>query len=116
MAGLFSQAITAFCMSAASSATYNNACNHAVDAGTRQVGIRQQVDGAEDKTTALVATKATDVAGKHVSMAVGAVGFVYKTYRDKSLVFKLPTMGICDSLSNQITPNSYILSFQWTLR
>lgn len=116
MASVFGSAITAFCISAASG-SYNDACTHAVDAATRQVGWRQQVDYVEDKTLE-VANKealrhAARVVGKEGITVLAAGGYVYRVVKEKSLSFRLPTLGLCNSVSNQITYDSYRLVLEW---
>jgi hypothetical protein len=119
MAGLFGSTIGTICVLAVSS-PYNDACNHAVDAGTRQSGWRQTVDSAEDKVNEIVTVKATkitkSVAGEEGLTVIGTGGFIYKTVKSQSLSFRLPTLGICDSASNNITPTYYGLTLNWNLR
>lgn len=113
MASLFGTGIVNLCLALTSTGQYNDACNHAVDAGTRQVGWRQNVDEVEDKTNNYVTTKASNAAGKEVTWIVGAGAFIYKTEKAKSITFHLPTMGIASSITNEITPTSYNLSIKW---
>lgn len=111
MAGLLAQGIVAICLSA--SGQYNTACNKALDAGTQQAGIRQSADNLENKSVDLAKTKGTETFGS-VPVAVATVGiFSYKVYKAKSLNFKLPNVGIADTISNQITDKSYKLIFTW---
>lgn len=116
MAGLFGSAITAICLSAASG-TYNDACNHAMDAGARQAGLRQQIDHAEDKTTEIVGQKVMynteKIAGKEAVLVIALGGYAYRVVKDKALNLKLPTLGLCSSANNQITQNSYKLVLEW---
>lgn len=112
--GLFSTAIMSFCIATAPG-QYNNACNSAVDAGTRQAGVRQQFDAAEEQTSQYVAKKAESVTPKTVQKVAGAGFFLYRTAQDKKVNFNLPTLGLADSLSNEITPNSYLVTFKWSL-
>lgn len=86
MATLFGQAIAAFCIGTASG-TYNDACNKAVDAGMRQMGVRQQVDNAEDKTNRILMGKADKTLGKESMSVMLASAFVYRTARDKAITF-----------------------------
>lgn len=111
MASLLGNAIIALCVSA--SGQYNQACNKALDAGTRQVGIRQDADALEDKSLDLAKITATKNLGP-APVAVATAGvYTYRVYKEKSIVFKLPNMGIADTISNQITDKSYKLNFEW---
>lgn len=114
MASLFSSAIIAFC-TATAPGQYNNACTNAVDAGTRQAGIRQDFDAAEKQTVNYLNHKVSKMTPKTLQEVVGASVFLYKTAQDKRVQFGLPTMGMCDSLSNEITPSSYVVTFKWSL-
>lgn len=111
MAGLFGQAIVALCLGSVGS--YNEACKKAIDAGSRQTGIRQRVDFFEAKTDEILMRHTMTFIGEDGVYVVGIGGFVYKTFKDKSLKFKLPTLGMCDSLGNQITAKSYGLTMEW---
>lgn len=111
MASLFGTYLVAACVSV--QGQYHEACNKALDAGTRQVGIRQQVDNAEDKSLQLVNAKAENTIGKDGMWVVGSGFFVYKTARDKSLDFKLPTLGLCNSVTNHVTADSYNIKLNW---
>lgn len=111
MAGLLGQAIIAMCLG--TSGQYNAACTHAIDAGTRQVGIRQEADNLEEKSVNLAKTKSTETFGPAPVVVVTSGVFVYKVIKDKSLQFKLPNVGIADTISNKITDKSYTLNFTW---
>lgn len=47
--------------------------------------------------------------------AFGGVGYMWRTYRTKSATFKLPTLGICDSMQASLTTDSYSISIKWNL-
>lgn len=111
MASLFSTAIVAVCVSA--QGQYNVACNNALDAGTRQVGIRQDVDMVEDGTIRYVETQAQKKLGNRSLSLVGTGYAAYRINKDKKVKFKLPDIGICNSITNEVTPNSYKVDFQW---
>lgn len=111
MAGLFGSAIVALCMGAVGNV--NDACTHAVDAGTRQTGIRQNVDMAEDKSVELINHQAMKAFGKQTMSVLVAGGYVYKVVKEKSLNFRLPTLGLCSSASNQVALDSYKLVLEW---
>lgn len=116
MASLLGSAIVAVCVGASGQAY--EACTHAIDAGTRQMGIRQQVDSAEDNTVNYVndrvVNRVVNSLDKEDLLILGAAGFVYKTAMDRKLVLKLPTWNLCDSLVNEISPVSYGIKIQWS--
>jgi hypothetical protein len=111
MAGLFGQALVFMCVS--TSGQYNTACNIALDAGTQQAGIKQQADNVENKSLDLAKKTAVDNLGTTPVAAVSSGVFIYNVYKARSIDFKLPNMGIADTVSNKITDKSYTLNFIW---
>jgi hypothetical protein len=111
MAGLVSSAIVAICVS--TQGNYNDACNKALDAGTRQIGLRTQVDQAEDNSVRLLDQKARMILTTEEYSALGMAGFAYKTAKDKRLNFNLPNFGVCDRITNEVTRSSYNIQFNW---
>lgn len=108
---LMSTAIIALCVNY--QGKYNEACNKALDAGTRQAGIRQNVDMVENKANEIANQKAEVVIGKQGMGAIGSGVYVYKVVKDKSISFKVPTLGLCNSLTNHLTLNSLDLLAEW---
>lgn len=115
MASLFGTAIVAFCATTATG-KYNDACTKAMDAGTRQVGLRQSIDKVEDGTVNYVNASAMKVTPKPIQEAVGSGLYVYKVARDKKLTFKVPTLGFCSSMTTELEPNRYALVLRWNLQ
>ena len=113
MASLVSTAIVALCVSAQGS--YGDACKSALDAGTRQVGLRGQVDRAEDDTVKYLDTKVQATLTKEQYSVLGVTGFVFKTARDQRVKFNLPNLGLCNNINTEITPSSYNIQLNWTL-
>lgn len=106
-------AITSMCLGIASSGQYNTACNKAAEAGTKQLGTYQVLEDGERKTMEFAAKQGEYKLGGTVMKAGAAGVYVYRTYRDKSLTFKVKDIGVADSMTNQVTPNSYKVSFNW---
>jgi hypothetical protein len=88
-------------------------CVKTLDAGTRQVGIRQQFDLAEATTTRYINNKLEDELTERQRSVAGATGFLIKTARDRKLMLRAPNLGVADSIINEITPNSYMLWLKW---
>lgn len=114
MTGLFGSAIIAFCMGAATG-SYNDACIHAMDAGTKQSGISQQMDSVEDKSVEIVNRHVIKTFGKETMSVIAAGGYIYRVAREGRVSFRIPTLGICSSLNNEITADSYKLLLEWKL-
>lgn len=111
MAALFGTIIVAACTTIQT--PYMDACQKTIDATARQIGIRQQLDQIEDGTTSYVEGR---IKAQFTETQLGTVGTVlagYKIYRDKHVSFKLPTLGICNSISNDIALDSYSLTLAW---
>jgi hypothetical protein len=97
-------------------ATYTTACNKAVDAGTRQVGIRQEADKYEDLTTKFADHEAQSLIGKKGVSVVGATVFIYKTTSEKKLKVDIPNFGICDQVSTELATDSQTLRLIWNFK
>lgn len=111
MASLFGTAIIAMC--ASTPGAYNQACTHALDAGTRQVGIRQQADLTESQGIHYATTTYENNTSKPTQEVFGASALIYKTVKSRKLTIKLPTLGLCSSISNEIELNRYAVTFRW---
>lgn len=110
MASLMTSAIVALCVS--SPAMYQSACNSAVDAGTRQVGLRQDVDSFEEKTVSVAKSK-TEAALGDQKWFLGAALFSAKVAKEKKVDFKVPDIGVADSIKGTVAPKSYGMVFEW---
>lgn len=111
--------IVALCFNTAApieNGKYNEACNKAVDAYTRQVGVRQDSDNLESKTIEYVDEKAEKKLGKAGKILVGSTIILYKTAKDKKLVLKIPEPGFCNSIENEATKDSYQVKFKWSIK
>lgn len=110
---LVSTAIASMCLSLAGSGQYNESCNKAVEAYTKQAGTFQMLEGGERRTLEYATQMGEKNLGTTV-MKTGAAGvFVYRVYKDKALTFKIKDVGIADSLTNHVTPHSYDFSLNW---
>ena len=108
----FALAISAMC-SSYEGTRYYDACLKALDAGTRQVGVRQQADNAQNKMNEMISTKVNRTVGKSVIQIVTVGGVVVKTARDKKISFGLPTLGLASSVDNEVGVDSYKIVIQW---
>jgi len=112
MASLFSSAIVAFCTSTASG-QYVDACKSATDAGTRQAGWRQSADNTEDKTVNYFNGKLVEIAPKPLQDSAAATIFIYRAAKQRKLAFKLPNLGLCSEIRNEIEPDRYGVTLRW---
>jgi hypothetical protein len=84
-----------------------------MDKGTRQIGIRQQADQAQNKVNEIVSRKVENIVGQTVREVVAVGGIVYQTAKDKRISFGLPNLGLASSVNNEIGVDSYKLIIQW---
>jgi hypothetical protein len=106
---LMAMAIDLACSS--SYPNHQDACVHALEAYTKQTQIYQTTD----KTENYITTKVQNEAGQQITYTITAAGFVYKSYKNKSVNIKLPTLGMCDSVNTNLSPSSYVLTFKWNV-
>jgi hypothetical protein len=109
--GAMTALITSACIGLSGSG--QEACNKALEAGSKQSGIEQDVDRIEKHVTQNADQKGHEYLGDKGMEVVGGTAFVAKTLIDKSLVFGVPTFGICDRIVNKVEPNKYSLQLEW---
>lgn len=108
----FAMAIVAMC-APYEGTRYYDACMKAADAGTRQVGIRQSVDQAQSKINSIVSDKVEKTVGRKVVTMVATGGFLLRTFNTKTISFRLPTLGLANSVENEVSPTTYKLVMKW---
>lgn len=106
-------ALTSLCLSLASSGQYNAACNKASEAGAKQVGVYQTLEDAEHKTMVYATELGENTLGKKTMDVGGSAVYLYRCYRDKSVIFKLNHVPMADSITNQVTKDSVKMSINW---
>lgn len=111
MSQVLGSTIIAICLSAQGS--YNQACNKALEAGSKQSGVYQEIDGIEKGTIKYINTQAEKRLTKNEMSAVATGYLVYKTTKDKKIQINLPTLGLFDKVHSEISPTSYNVRFQW---
>lgn len=111
MAQLFGSVILSACLGL--NGSYYEACSKAMDAGTRQIGIRQKADEIESQTRNYTDSQGKKYLGKEGMAAIGFIGFGVKTVREEKVAFKLPNLGLCSSINNEIGKDHYNVKFQW---
>lgn len=89
--------------------SYQPACNSAVQAGSIQSGLAHELDQVEVN----IRQTAENKLGKRAITAVSYTYIVYEAGRSKSIQFKLPTFGVCDSITNRVSTRSYDLNMGW---
>lgn len=103
--------IAAICLG--TQGTFNEACQKSLDAGTRQVGVRAQVDAVQEKAFLTVENIKSHLTKKGMVIA-GAGVFLVSAASNKKLTLEMPTLGICSSAENEIALNEYRLNLKWT--
>jgi hypothetical protein len=92
-----------------------DACSKALEASTKQVQLFQTDEKLENYMTNYATKTSVKYLGQETVGAIGSVAYVYKVVRDRSIEFRLPTFGVCESASNRITTNSYSLNLKWSM-
>jgi hypothetical protein len=110
-----SSAISSLCIALAPMGQYNVACNKAVEAGTKTNGTYQLVSSYEGNGLKYADQEGHFYFGNVTMDVLGAAGYSYRVFRDKSLDFKLPNIGFCDQMGTKLTPNTYTLNLKWNL-
>ena len=108
----FALAISAICAQY-NGTRYYDACLNALDKSTRQIGVRQQMDQAQDKVNEIVTRKVDGIVGQPVRDVVAVGGIVLNTARERKISFGLPTLGLASSVSNEVGVDSYKIVLQW---
>lgn len=112
---LITGAFVFFCAQIGATGQYDQACNKSLEAASRQSGSYQLMESTEKKTSEY----ATNIAQKNlgsVPLDIGGAGvFMYKVYHSKSLNFKVPNLGLADTVTASATPNSGKISFKWNI-
>jgi hypothetical protein len=105
--------ITSACMGL--SGVTNDACSKALEAGSKQSGIEQDVDLLQKGLEREANKKARYLVGDTGMGFVGGGIFIAKTVRDKEVKFNVPTLGICDRITSNLGTEKYSLELMWSL-
>lgn len=92
-----------------------DACTHAMEAATKQIQLYQYEEKTENYLMTYAQNTADHSLGKTAEDVGGGTVYGYKVYRNKSITFRLPNMGVCDTLSNNVTLDSYSINLTWKL-
>ena len=112
MSSIFDTTIIALCVGAHGNA--NTACQKAIDAGSRQVGLRQNVELVQDHAVHVANYQVEKNLSKDQFAALGAGIYLYKLARDKHLSVRTPTLGLCDRATTDLTLDTYQLLLKWS--
>jgi hypothetical protein len=95
--------------------TNQDACGKAMEAAAKSSQLYQYSQKTEDYLMNYGKNLSFSVFGEDMSNGAGSTVYAYRVYRDKAASFKLPNLGICDSLNTRLTTDSYTLNFKWNL-
>lgn len=113
MASAMALMITSACLGL--SGNGQQACEKALEAGSKQSGIEQNVDKTQKYIEKAADRKAHDLLGQQVMEIAGGGIFIAKTVVDKSVQFSVPTLGICDRITSQVGVDKYSMQMVWRL-
>ena len=109
---LFGSAFLSICMGL--SGSYNEACMKALDATTRQLGIRQKAEFVENRVNVVLNEQVVRRVPHKSMVMIGLVGFGYKTVKERKVGFKIPTFGVCSSARGEVSLNGDLsLNLNW---
>lgn len=106
-------------INSACSSAYSNhidACSKAMEAFSRQTGLYDGSERTENYVVNRVRNGSDNYLGSPITTGIASIGYAYKVIHSKSLSFRIPNMGICDTITNQITPTSYSIGLKWEIR
>lgn len=89
------------------------ACDNAVQAGLKQSGVEKHLDKTEKRIKRKAENQVDEFVGQEGKVIIGDSLLLIKTISDKSVKFKLPTFGLCDSATNEIGVDSYKVNMEW---
>jgi hypothetical protein len=107
--------ISMACQNIQTYANHQDACNRFLTESTQKIGLYGTDQKVEDYLTVKAKDEAVSDFGKAPLEVGGGLAYTYRVYKNKAVDFKLPTMGVADTISNHITPNSYSLNLSWKM-
>lgn len=110
---LFKSVIISACSLA--NPAHEDACIVSLEAAARQNGIEQNINALEKKEISIAKTDFSNMVGSQGIYLVGTSVFVANIVKQKGLSFKLPTLGVCDEVSNRVGIKSYGLIMKWNI-
>lgn len=111
MSGAMTALIVSACVGL--SGVKQEACEKGLEAGAKQTGIEKGVDAIQKESERKAKYIALDLIGKSGMDMVGGGIFLVKTVADKSVKFNLPTLGLCDRITNRVGVDKYSLEMVW---
>lgn len=91
----------------------NDACQKALQAGSKQSGVEQNMNQTEVGVTKRADATAKEYLGEPTYDVVAGIAVVAKTVSDKSAIVALPTMGLCSSFKAEIKQDKQVLKLEW---
>lgn len=90
-----------------------DACQKGLEAGGKQSGAEQIIYSTQKKIENNAKEAVQSFLGEEGMGVAGGTIFLTKTVINKSVKFSLPTLGICDKVTNQVGPDKYSLLMEW---
>jgi hypothetical protein len=88
-------------------------CIRGLEQSIKKIGFYDDIDHFEIYLQKRSLKKAIDFLGLDRVNAIGAATYLTKTAIDKSISVKLPTFGICDSVTGHAGTNGYLVKVEW---
>lgn len=106
-----SMLVAGACMT--SSGNGEQVCSKTLEAGSKQIGMESIINTAEDKYSKKANKTAYSILGQSGMDVAGGGLFLAKTAIDKNVAFVLPTLGVADSITNQVGLGYYLVKIEW---
>ena len=105
-----------FSLACSDIATSNQeACNKFMEASAKSSQLWQNGEKAEKYFMNQAKMTSDNYLGKEFTSGVGGAVYSYRVFKYKSITFKFPTFGVCDSASTRVGIDSYSLSLGWRM-
>lgn len=109
---VLSSVILTVCLSAQGS--YRDACNSALDAGTKQTGIADNMRQFETNTNSYANNLVDHYVDADIRNITGAGIFLAKAAADRRIDIPLPTLGLADQIVSQFAYSGISLAVRWS--
>lgn len=90
-----------------------DACQKALQAGSKQSGIEKVVNNKEQQITKKADQTAKEMLGETTVGVVGGTVFLAKTISEKKVSLGLPTLGMCNSIKAEVSDKQSQLKLEW---
>jgi hypothetical protein len=103
--------VTSICLQ--TPGNYNQACSKAIDAGSQQSGVTNDLNYMERSAGRQARLLAEDHLGQEGVEIITGTAIVINAAATQKFIINLPTFGICNSLKTEYRPSLYKITIEW---